>query len=58
MIIPLYSVFVRPHVQYRARFWAPQHKKAILACVQRKATKMVGGGGGNNLLVDLEDSDT
>ena len=36
---------MKPHVKYRAQFWAPHYKKDLdtLQCVQRGATNLVRG---------------
>ena len=44
-ILPLYSVLVRPHLEYYVQMWSPQYRRDmnLLKCIQRRATKMIQG---------------
>ena len=42
VILPLYSVLMRPHLEYRTQMWSPQYRRdmELLEWVQGRATKM------------------
>ena len=45
MILPLYSVQVKPHLEHCIQMWSPQYRTDthVLEHVQRKARKMIQG---------------
>ena len=45
MILPLYSVLMRPHLEYYIQIWSPQHRRDmdLLEHVQGRTAKMIQG---------------
>jgi len=45
VILPLYSVLLRPHLEYCIQMWSPQYSRdmSLLDCIQRRVTKMLQG---------------
>jgi len=44
VLLPLYPALVRPHLEYRIQFWAPQFNKEdkeLLERIQQRATRMI-----------------
>ena len=45
VILSLYSVLVKPHLEYCVQMWSPQYRRNmnLLECIQRRATKIIQG---------------
>ena len=45
VILPLYSVLARPHLEYCIQTWSPQYRRDVdlLECTEGRATKMIQG---------------
>jgi len=45
MILLLYSVLVKPHLQYSMQIWCPQYRRDVdlLEHIERRATTMIQG---------------
>ena len=45
MVLPLYSVLVRLHLQYCVQMWSSQYRSVmdLLECIQRRTTKIIQG---------------
>lgn len=45
VILSLFSVLVKPHLEYCVQMWCPQYRRDrdLLECVQRGAMKMIQG---------------